>query len=187
MKKFIGILAILMVAINVAGQFEHSVLRDEFTYEMSSTHSVDSIVKMGHAFYSFVANGKAYLITYEEPAGLDLKTMDERRLFVHRLDGNHWVVASNLIQIDYMSLNKEYDACNTYVPLNYYGDKDSLTLGKVTPLENGEFEIKLVCHTYGAKNTESNRSNFYYVILSLKPENNHTFVVTRGKKVNIKF
>ena len=167
MKKFIGLLIIVLFTANLFGQKQHLQLSRFRTYpsyiDVDETRvwcaqkGGDLNEYLKTRTYSFYGeNGKLYLISYADTLNiqnfpvLHYGEKIERNLYLLRYDNGKWNVASDIIQTDYNGCTSNGEASYSYTYLSKTDIKDLLYVkngvsnGYVKKLDNGNVEIRLL-------------------------------------------
>jgi hypothetical protein len=182
MKKLFTLSIVLMLACNVFGQTQGAFNRikkesdhlDMFPNELTNT-------------YSFEADGKFYMLSYDTCSACVGKTMWKNNeiikrgvwLFCQDTNGRWSKATTEPIQVDYMKTVNGVFSHNLYFPMEHKPEHGQF-VGKRS---DGDIQITIACQTIGDYDFERSgkpRSDFYRRIVLLTPTGDGTYAVAQS-------
>ena len=181
MKNLFGILAILLLNTGVFGQtggwtvcdFEAMPFIERCPKWFSPTES-----------YSFEANGKTFLLSYD--TSQDYKNCDKpiekRNIYLHRLDENGWVIASDLVKTDFIDIHTR--AYDVYYQRTYdlNGLVDGIGRHAIRVNEDGSVNMKFL-NFYS--NVKGDGYNYRWDVVTFVPNGDETYKAKMAHSPNI--
>ena len=206
MKKFIGLLIIMLFTANVFCQSVFDMFLCDAEYVTTGDglrkhHITTYTSDWCPVTYQFIVNGKQYLVSYEQCEDCkDNKTLygktKQRNLYLYRWDSIEWNIAVDKpLRVDIFGYDENWNlTCDCYFPQMYGGNwfylKDvkgrknynsgiglsEKDYGYIKKLDNGNIEIKLTI--FVAKNTQNlSDCKYYSEIITLKPSGDNNYNV----------
>ncbi len=203
MKNLIGIL-LLFVSTNVFGQggsvFNQWEIEARFIYTGNSLRQHNIIdpttENWGRITYQFVANGKQYLVSYEQcETCKHLKNGESghRNLYLYRWDSIEFNIAVDKpLRVDNFSYDDDWNlTCDCFFPQMHGGNangwseekykdhriSDAKYDGYIKKLDNGYVEIKLQIFVGIKQHGISYK--YYNEIITLKPNDNDYIIINK--------